>query len=187
MNGHDLSIRRRQVMQGLRDSCDQTLTARVARYLEVGYQEIVPNHHFAAASSECIDLYRDGFFLSAVMVSHAVNEGIWKFVLDRNDIPREGPFDDQVRTLPGRGIVSRESVEAFARIWGSFRNDVHHMNPQVSSIPFEALAKRNLKDLALVEREIFATSTTAEGLVPTHPQYWDLGANGVAQAFLRFD
>ena len=36
---------------------------------EVPHQGIIANHHFAKASSECIGLYRDGYLLSAVMVS----------------------------------------------------------------------------------------------------------------------
>ena len=35
---------------------------------------IIPDHHFAKASTECIGLYRDGYLLSAVMVSQAVAE-----------------------------------------------------------------------------------------------------------------
>ena len=37
---------------------------------------VTPMHHFAKASSECNDLYRDGHLISAVMVSQAVAEGI---------------------------------------------------------------------------------------------------------------
>ncbi len=53
---------------------------------EVAHQGVIPNHHFAVASSECIKLYRDGCLLSAVMVSQSVTEGIWRFVLERNQI-----------------------------------------------------------------------------------------------------
>ena len=49
-------------------------------------QGIIGDHHFAKASSECIGLYRDGYLFSAVMVSQAVAEGIWRFVLERNQI-----------------------------------------------------------------------------------------------------
>jgi hypothetical protein len=58
----------------------------------VAHQGIVPNHHFAAASSECIDLYRDGYALSAVMVSQAVAEGIC------------GSYSGDIRSRP-TGIV----------------------------------------------------------------------------------
>jgi hypothetical protein len=134
-----------------------------------------------------VNLYRDGYFLSAVMVSQAVNEGIWKFVLERNGIPRDGSLGEIVPTLVSRRIASQECIDAFSRIWGSFRNDVHHMNPKVTEIPFDVIAKRNISDLAIIEREVFATQFQAGGLDPVQRKYWDLGADGVAQVFLRLD
>ena len=67
------------------------------------------------------------------------------------------------------------------------RNDVHHMNPKVIEIPFDAIAKRNLADLAIIEREVFATQFQPGGLDPVQRKYWDLGADGMAQVFLRLD
>ncbi len=78
--------RREDLKKGMRQVLEQTIEERVERYLEVAHQGIIPNHHFAAASSECIDLYRDGYSLSAVMVSQAVTEGIWRLVLERNQV-----------------------------------------------------------------------------------------------------
>ena len=51
---------------------------------------VTPMHHFSKASSECKDLYRDGHLISAVMLSQSVAEGIWRFVLERNQIPSDG-------------------------------------------------------------------------------------------------
>ena len=114
---------------------------------EVAHPGVIPNHHFAVASSECIKLYRDGYLLSAVMVSQSITEGIWRFVLERNQI--------QLKTLKGGGkkikrpaiaailvkrkIISTECAAAFVRIWGSFRNDMHHMKPKVSTVNFPKL------------------------------------------------
>ncbi len=61
------------------------------------------------------------------------------------------------------------------------------MNPGVVQIPFDSVAKSNLADLALIEREVFATNFEAGRLVPVHRKYWDLGADGMAQVFLRLD
>jgi len=121
------------------------------------------------------------------MVSQAVNEGIFKFVVERNAIPRTGSLPDGVSTLVDHGIISRECGDAFDRIWRSFRNDVHHMNPSVVLIPFDSVAKSNLADLGLIEGEIFATAFDAGRLVPVQRKYWDLGADGLAQVFLRLD
>jgi hypothetical protein len=169
----------------MRAALEQTIEDRLERYLEVAHQGIIPNHHFATASSECIDLYRDGYALSAVMVSQAVTEAIWRFVLERNQVQADGDRPAQATALVKRGILSTECAEAFGRIWRSFRNDVHHMNPKVSSVPFRELARRNLKDLATIEREIFAVSFNNGKLVPIQPLYWDLGADGTTSVFLR--
>ena len=150
---------------------------------------IIPNHHFAKASSECIGLYRDGYLLSAVMVSQAVAEGIWRFVLERNQIGggKKKNRPTIAAVLVGRKIISAECADAFGRIWRSFRNDVHHMNPKVSTVKFPEVAKQNMDDLATIERELFAVTFGAEAgkLVLVQPRYWDLQEDGTTQVFLR--
>lgn len=178
-------FRREDLKRGMREVLEQTLEDRVERYLEVAHQGIIPNHHFAAASSECIDLYRDGYSLSAVMVSQAVTEGIWRLVLDRNRVQADRDRQTLATTLVERGILSAGCAEAFGRIWRSFRNDVHHMNPSVTGVPFGELARRNLTDLATIEREIFAVSFDNGKLVPIQPRYWDLQPGGTTSVFLR--
>ena len=119
------------------------------------------------------------------MVSQAVTEGIWRFVLERNQVQADRDRPAVAATLVERGILSTECAEALGRIWRSFRNDVHHMNPNVGAVPFQELARRNLKDLATIEREIFAVSFSDGKLVPIQPLYWDLGADGTTSVFLR--
>ena len=169
----------------MREALEQTIQIRVERYLEVAYQGIIPNHHFAAASSECIELYRDGYLFSAVMVSQSVTEAVWRFVLERNQIQPDGDRPAVAPVLVGQKIISTECAEAFVRIWRSFRNDVHHMNESVSAVPFRELAKQNLVDLAAIEREIFACTFSNGRLVPVQPRYWDLRADGTTSVFLR--
>ena len=79
-------IRRFRLIDQFSQIDEQTREARVDRLLEIDKQGIIGNQHFARASAECIDLYRDGHFISTVMVTQAVNEGILKFVADRNQI-----------------------------------------------------------------------------------------------------
>ena len=160
---------------------------RVRRYLEIDRQGIIPNHYFAPASTECIELYRDGHFIATVMATQAVNEGILKLVAERNDIS-DRKLEDLVNleTSPLRNIFPYTCLEASRRIWGSFRNDVHHMNPTVSQIPFQELAKENIQRLALVEREVFGGKFQDGQLVPKHPLYWDVSKDGTAPIFLRY-
>ena len=148
---------------------------------------IIPNHHFAKASSECIGLYRDGYLLSAVMLSQSVAEGIWRFVLERNQIQPDGDLPTVAPALVEQKIISTECADAFVRIWGSFRNDVHHMSWKISTVKFPEVAKRNMDDLATIERELFAVTFGAEAgkIVLVQPRYWDLQEDGMTQVFLR--
>ena len=157
---------------------------------------VTPMHHFSKASSECIDLYRDGYLISAVMVSQAVAEGIWRFVLERNQIqPKKlkvGGGKKKNRptiaaVLVGRKIISTECANAFVRIWRSFRNDVHHMNPKISTVNFPEVAKQNMDDLAAIERELFAVTSGEDAgkIVLVQPRYWDLREDGTTSVFLR--
>ena len=178
------AVRRTQLQDDLRQIYEQTLDERVDRCLEINHQGIVENHHFAAASSECIDLYRDGHFISAVMVSQAVNEGILRFVADRNSV-KANEHQELLQLLVSKDLISQDCASVSELIWGSFRNDVHHMNPKVASIQFKQLAKQNLQALAAIEREIFAVSIKHGKLVPKQPKYWDIQDDGTVPVFLR--
>lgn len=179
------AVRRSQLRDDLRQACEQTLDSRIDRYLEINHQGIIGNHYFATASSECINLYRDGHFIATVMATQAVNEGILKFLDERNSI-KAGKHSELMEALLSRNIISQECADASEKIWGSFRCDVHHMNPKVASLPFPQLAKQNLQYLAVVEREVFAVDFNNQGkLIPKQTKYWDVQEDGTVQVFLR--
>lgn len=182
MEGKQLKIT--LVKQSLQSELESTIDQRVERYLEIDHQGIIGAHHFAKASSECINLYRDGYFISAVMVSQAVNEGIIKFIAEKNGIKHEN-FTCSIDEFVNKKIISKECAEATNKIWKSFRNDVHHMNPKVDSIPFQELAKNNLLNLAVIEKEIFGVDVKDGKLAPHQPQYWNIGDDGLVPVFLR--
>ena len=181
-------LRRHQVRETLRSKFEGTLEGQVNRYIDVYHQNIVAAHHFSEASAECLDLYRDGYFLSTVMVSQSVAEGIFRFVLERNSIsPDERERPELAELLVEDSIVSNPCAKAFVRIWRSFRNDIHHMNPKVAGIPFPELAKRNIDDLATIEREIFAYNIHDGKLSPVQSKYWNPNPDGTVPVFLRLE
>jgi len=183
----DLTEQHRALLKStLKQMCEQTLDDRIDRYLSIGHQQMIGVHHFAQASTECIEIYRDGYFLSALMVSHAVAEGILKFVIERNGIQRgDDDIPAAVADLLARSIISQDCADAFLRIYRSFRNDVHHMNPGVAKVPFPQLAERNIKDLATLEREIFGVTTPDGRLKPNQPKYWDTRPDGMIPVYFR--
>lgn len=186
-------IKMQQIKEALISDFNSSIDQRVGRYLEIGHQWIIGNHHFAAASSECINLYRDGHFIAAVMMSHSINEGIIEFVTDRVKLPKHKSdgnaksIEELISELEQQKTISKVCADAARGIYGSYRNDIHHMSPKVGSIDFCSLARENLKRLAMIEGEIFGADVIEGRLKPHHPFYWDLNADGTVSAFLRLD
>ena len=189
-------IKKITVRQDLQSEFNGTIDQRVERYLEIDHQNIIGNHHFASASSECIKIYSDGHFISAVMVSQAVNEGIVRFIAERNNIglhldgdkSKTKSVSEIIDQLEQKNIITHACAEASRNIYGSFRNDVHHMNPKVAEIAtyFRGLAKCNLQNLSKIEREIFGFNIASDGsLILQQPKYWDCNKNGKVATYLR--
>jgi hypothetical protein len=95
---HSNKIRRIYLKEIIESECKGSIEEKISRYLEIEHQGIISNHYFARASSECIYLYRDGFFIGAVMMSHAINEGIIKFIAERNKINKQ-KYDGNTKTI----------------------------------------------------------------------------------------
>jgi hypothetical protein len=141
MNNHTI-FRRSQLRESIESQCKGSIEERINRYLEIEHQGIIGGHYFASPSSECIYLYRDGYFIGAVMMSHAINEGIIKFVAERNFISRNKKngktktIEELILEFMEKKIISKKCADASMKIWKSFRADIHHMNPTVAKIPF---------------------------------------------------
>ena len=182
----DLQFRRIQLIDEFSQMDELTREARVDRYLEVDRQRIIGSYHFAQASTGCIDLYRDGHFIATVMTTQAVNEGIIKFVAERNNIQYENmTLSALLQTLATQNIFSQNCFEASDQIRRSYRNDVHHMNPPVAKIDFSELAKRNINSLAVIEREVWATNINEGKMIPIQTKYWDINSDGTVPVYLR--
>ena len=187
------AIKRVMVKESIESQCRSFIEEKIDRYLEIEHQGIIGGHYFAHASSECIYLYRDGYFIGAVMMSHAINEGIIKFVAERNGIERH-KTDGTTKTIAElidefreKSIISDACADASMGIWKSFRADIHHMNPTVATIDFQKLAQQNLKHLSAIEKEIFDFKINNGAIVPSQPKYWDIKADGTTAVFLRLD
>lgn len=187
-------IKMQRIKEALISDLNSSIDQRIGRYLEIGHQWIIGNHHFADASSECINLYRDGHFIAAVMMSHSINEGIIVFVADRSGLNKNKSdggaksIEDLISELEQNKTISKACADAARGIYGSYRNDVHHMSPKVSDIDFPPLARDNLKRLAVIEGEIFGADITSDGKLKPHTTcFWDLNADGTVSAFLRLE
>jgi hypothetical protein len=174
--------------RSIQSELESTIEARIDRYLSVNHQWFIANHHFAHASRECLLLFRDGYFTSCIMVAQALSDGILKFVAERNNLQQAEKERKQAfaKRMQESGIVSEAFTKALDQIQGSYRNDFHHMNPPVATVNLEELARRNIMDLAVIEREIFECSVGPDGkFVLKNPQYWDLQPDGSVPAYVR--
>lgn len=187
------AMKRIKVKESIEAHYQSFIDEKIDRYLEIERQGIIGGHYFASASSECIYLYRDGYFIGAVMISHAINEGIIKFVAERNDIQKNKTdgttktIEDLINDLRGKEIISTDCGNASIKIWRSYRNDIHHMNPTVAKIDFKKIAKQNLNHLSIIEKEIFDFKIKNGAISPTNPKYWDIKKDGTASVFLRLE
>ena len=186
-------LRRIRARESIEAECKGSIEEKIDRYLEIEHQEIIGGHYFAAASSECLHLYRDGYFIGAVMMSHEINEGIIKFVSERNSIERANKkgstktIEDLINELKEKNIISEACGDASMHIWKSYRNDIHHMNPTIAEINFKMLAKKNLLSLTRIEKEIFRVQYKNGAIIPAQPRYWDIRGDGTTQVYLRID
>jgi hypothetical protein len=187
------AMKRIKVRESIEAQCKSFIDEKIDRYLEIENQGMIGGHYFAPASSECICLYRDGYFIGAVMMSHSINEGIIKFVAERNGIQKNKTdgtsktVEDLINELEEKKIISTNCRDSSMRIWRSYRNDIHHMNPTVANIDFKKLAQQNLKYLSTIEKEIFDYKNNNGAIAPTQPKYWDIQNDGTTTVFLRLE
>jgi len=188
-----LTRQRIQVKQEIESECLGSIEQRIDRYLEIDHPRIIGGHHFAPASSECILLYRDGYFIGTVMMSHAINEGIIRFVAERNCINKQKIVDGKqeektilelIEELRTNQCITVNCADSSKAIWRGYRNDVHHMNPTVANIQFKELAQKNIKHLSTIEKEIFGGDLNNGVFTPHQPKYYDI-INNTTSCFLR--
>lgn len=170
----------------LKSRFESTFEERVQRALEIRPQVIIPHHHFTCASTECVYLYRDGYFMGTAMATQALNEGIIRFIADRNAIPSNNDLYVLVNLFVAKNIVSAACSEAMRRILKSFRNDFHHLNPSILQVPVQEIAKRNIEDIGAIEKEIFEHTYENGTLTPKQEKYWDVRPDGTMLVSLRF-
>jgi len=170
----------------IRQEFEQTLPERVGRYLQVKPHIIIPNAPFAAPSSECSFLYRDGHFYACIALVQAVAEAIVRYICDINFGRYCRDFEKNVENLYKRRCINDKIRSSLLKIWQK-RNDYHHLNPNIESDKqtLEKLAKEKACLLVKIEGEIFKFSFGNDGsIIPKYPKYWKISDNR-AEIFLR--
>ena len=168
----------------LRRKFESDLTARVRRTEELNYQRVIGGHYFSAASSQCLELYRDGYMLGCIMCSQALLETVLKFVAQRNQMEYKKELENLIADLEAGNILNEKALNAAKLAW-RHRNDFHHLNPGFSAIDIGVKAKECVEATCTLEEEIFGASFEAGALRPRHPIYWDIQPDGTVPVYLR--
>jgi len=168
----------------LRKKFENELEARVRRTQELKYQRVIGGHYFAMASSQCLELYRDGYMLGCIMCSQALLEAVLKFIAKRNQLDFKKELEILIMDLEAKGILNGKALDAAKLAW-RHRNDFHHLNPCVSAIDLETKARECVEATCALEDEIFGASFVAGALSPKNPIYWDIQSDGTVPVFLR--
>lgn len=180
---------KKEIEEILRQTFEHSFPQMVERYLSLNWATISQNEYFTEITKECYNLYVQGYYISSIMVSQAINEAFARYWIEKNNHQpkQDEKKEDSVKILVETGILPNEWQEAFQRIQKSFRNDYHHINPDIKKHPHKELAERNLKDLAFLESEMFKYSSNDGKIVPLYPQYWNIKSDGMIEAYINFE
>ncbi len=160
-------------------SSEDELREQIKRCLEVDHNPIIGSQYFSAFSLECFQTYRAGLFRACVMLTQSVCEGLIRFVAIRNQIQikkREKSLSI-LKKLICQKLITDEAEEAAKAILNeSDRNELHHMNPEISKIEdWHQHAKQHLRNLTTIEYWVFGYNLKEGVLYPHYPQHWDSG------------
>ena len=166
-----------------------TLDERIDRFMKVRHTRIVAGTQFAAASSECLELFRDGHFYGCIALCQSAGEALVWYMCECNSFPPAKYFEKNVKKLRRRGFIDGGFVEACDRLWGK-RNDYHHLKAGIVTDrrELEELALEKIGALTHMEGTVFAEvdSDTPGALRPKHPKYWPKKGKAQIGVYLRF-
>jgi hypothetical protein len=187
MNNEEM-IQKILTQDGIKQEFDQTLSARVERYLRVKPHGIIPLTEFAPVSAECALLFRDGHFYGSIALSQAVAEAIVKFLCHKNGWKPKKSFEENVAKLETRQFISKDIKDRFLSIWEK-RDDYHHLNGTIETDrnKLEKYAYEKVYLLKEIESQVFKFSIIDGKLVPQNEKYWSLQPDGTVPVFLRLD
>ena len=182
------AIKRKRLEETMQGYFLATLNERISRYQELDFIRLTPNTHFAFVSVECINLYRDGYFLACIALCQAVAEAIVRLMCERskcNSVSQD--YEVNIQNLHKRKIQP-DCNELFKEIWKD-RNDYHHLNPTIPTekSKLQDIAKSKIIVLHKIEAKVFEFNIINGAVSPMYAKYWDFNENGMLNVYLRFE
>lgn len=176
-----------QNVDELRRHDEATRPGRASRAARTEVHGVIPNHFFAAASSECRDVFIDGHFYGCISLAQAVAEGLSQYLGRLHQAGAKKDPQQRVERLHEKGMIGVEARNAFLRVWGNDRNAFHHLNEDVSTehSELERRAEECVNSLLEIESELFAFGINEGRIAPKHPIYWPKTDAEHTEVFLR--
>lgn len=166
-------FRRRILEETLRASCLESVKERVERFLSIDRLLLTPHTHFSTVSSECVLLYRDGYYFACIALCQAVAEALTRFLCEKSMIRCRGSHEARIHRLSKESVISQAILQSFETIH-EHRDDFHHLNPQVPSDheTLRLIAHRALSELSNIEYEVFGFSVQDGEIIPHKAKFW---------------
>src|SRR3989338_389663 len=115
-------IMEKEVENGMKQEFEQSLPSRVKRYMQINVPWLLPNHHFAPFSAQCVILFRDGHFYSCIVAVQAIGEATVRFLCDANGWKPGSSYEANIKRLEQRKFISATTKASLLEIWKN-RND----------------------------------------------------------------
>jgi hypothetical protein len=163
---------------------DKILREKIKRRLEVDYNSMIGSQYFSVFSLSTIISYHAAsifhpaylFFIQCTSGIHPLNEAIIKFVAERNQIEKTERIPRILEKLVSKNSISNACAKSSEAIYESYRNDIHHLNPGVDKIKdWHDFARRNFRNIATIEHDVFGYRKKGGIVSLNYPQYWDYG------------
>ena len=182
------AIERKRLEETMQGYFLATLNERISRYQELDFIKLTPNTHFAFVSVECINLYRDGYFLACIALCQAVAEAIVRLMCERskfNSISQD--YEVNIENLHKRKIRP-DCNDLFKEIWKD-RNNYHHLNPTIPTekSKLQDIAKSKIIVFHKIEAKVFEFNIINGAVSPMYTKYWDFNENGMLNGYLRIE
>ena len=117
-----------------------SLEQRVARSSGIQLHQVIPNHWFSAAGSECVSMYVGGYFYGCISIAQAYVEALSKYLIEHHKLKNSKDVCIKWQRLLDGNYVTKEAHAAAMEIFGD-RNDYHHLNKNISQ-EYQQLEKR---------------------------------------------
>jgi len=182
------AIKRKQLEKNLQMEFLATIEERILRYQELEFIKLTPNTHFAFISVECINLYRDAYYLACIALCQAVAEAIVRLMCERNSFSSiSEDYEKNIERLHKRAIQP-DCDALFKDIWKD-RNNYHHLNPTITTekSKLQDIAKSKIIALHEIESKVFEFNIIDGAVLPKYPKYWGYDNNGMLNVYLRFE